>query len=278
MKSHSLIFLAFLLWSTTPVFVRESGLPLANFVVCANAFGILLLCLFVPRMARRLRQLPPGKIALLGLFVAVNVWSSIEAFALTSISNFMILHYAAPVIVAVAAPFLLGEKPSARTWEALAVSMVGLLAVGGQGLRLGSENDLRGLGLALLSAFAYAVCIMLSRRLAREGADSFAVAVGSSLVLPLVVLPMVDWSAYTTRSATIACGAGAFHLSIASTIYLVGLAGVSAATAGILGYFEILFGIAWGSIIYGEPVTAWTFLGAVCIVVAGWLVLGEKTP
>lgn len=276
MSGRLAIVAAFVLWSTTAVFVRASGLPFANFVVLANFFGIALLLCSVPRILDRLRALPFASIVALSFFSAANVWSSLACFRLTSIGNYMIPHYAAPVLVAVFAPLVLGEKPSPRVWEALAISLAGLVAVGWQGLRLGTAADVKGLALAFLSAIAYAVCILLSRKLRRDGADPYAVTIGGALVLPLAVLPLVDWSAFAWRPVAIAFGAGACHLSAASSLYLLGLSAVPAATAGIIGYFEVLFGILWGRVIYAEPVTASTLAGAACIAIAGWLVLYER--
>lgn len=274
------ILLAFLLWSTTGPFVRAAGIPVANFITVANAVGLGFLLAFFPRrIASGLVGLPRGPMARLAVAGAVNVWSSYIAFSYTSVANVIIFHYAAPVLVAAAAPFLIGEKPEARTWEALALSLAGLLASAWQDVAVGGGRDLVGIGLSLVSALGYAVAILESRAISRAGCDPFATVLVQGGFLSLVSLPLVAWHHWPTAGTLLAGVAGFLHLGVAAALYLVGLARVPAAAGAVLGYSEIVFGMAWGSWLFAEPVTAWKIAGACAIMGAGWLIVRPgKTP
>lgn len=268
------ILLAFLLWSTTGPFVRAAELPVANFITAANAVGLAFLLAFFPRrIASGLVGLPRGPMARLAVAGAVNVWSSYIAFSYTSVANVIIFHYAAPVLVAAAAPFLLGEKPEARTWEALALSLAGLLASAWQDVAVGGGRDLVGIALSLVSALGYAVAILESRTVSRAGCDPFATVLVQGGFLSLVSLPLVAWDHWPMTGTLLAGTAGFLHLGVAAALYLVGLARVPAASGAVLGYSEIVFGMAWGLWLFAEPVTAWKVAGASAIMGGGWLIV-----
>lgn len=276
MRSRLLIVAAYLLWSTTGIFVRESGLPVPNFVVMGNLVGIALLFIVAPRRLADFRKLPAKPLLAFGLFGAVNVWSSFEAFRLTSLGGVMILHYTAPVIVAAVAPLVIRERPSSRTWEALGLSMLGLIAVASEDLGPLSDDDFLGLSLALLSGFAYAGVILCGRAMARARVDPVGITIVQSMFLPILAMPLVDLGAYTAHGLSFAAAAGVLHLTLAAILCFRGMRETPAATTATIGYLEILFALFWGLLLYGEPISIQKVIGAALIIASGILVLRDR--
>lgn len=268
-KPRLLIALAFLLWSTTGIFVRKSGLSVPNFIFAANVMGIAVLFFISPRRLSDFRKLPLKPLLGMSIMGAVNVWASFEAFHHTSLGNVMIPHYVAPVLVALLAPLTLKERPSARTWEALVLSILGLCAVAYEEIGISAAEDLYGIALGTLSGIAYAVVILCGREVARAGADSVTVTLFQSAVLPLVVLPFITVGEYTSQGLLLSFVAGLLHLVFAAVIYLQGLRKTSASTTATIGYLEILFAMMWGALFYSELISWSKIAGALLIVTGG---------
>jgi len=256
LRGPALVFLTYVIWSTTGPFFRCSGLEVASYVGAANTVGIALLLFFYRgRLLRHLAAMRGRHIFWLGACNAANNWAYFAALSLTSIGNAVVPHYAAPVLVALLSPLLLKEWPSERIWIALGLSMAGMLAVGWREMQLGSLQDLMGMALALGSAVAYAGSVILIRDQSRAGVDPIAITVAQSIALWLVALPFMDYGGFTWRSFGVAAAAGAFHLSLGAVIYAVALRRVKAAVAGVMGYTEIVFGLLWGALLFSEAVT-----------------------
>lgn len=277
--SRLLLLLSFLLWSTGGPLLREAGLSLPNFVAVANFVGIgILLVFFGRRVLSGIQGLPRGRTWALCIVSALNVLTAAYAVLLTKIGNVIILHYTAPVIVALLAPVVLGEKPGGRAWAALALSLVGLMLFGREEISISHGDEIKGLIFAFCSAFAYATVILLVRGDATRGADPIALTVLQSVFLWVVVLPFIEPGNFTRHGVEIASLAGFLHLSCAATIFVAALRHIPAATASILGYVEIVFALGWGAFLYGEPVTPSKALAAVLIAVAGYVALRAPIP
>ncbi len=268
------ILFAFLLWSTTGPLVRAADLPVANFITIANAAGLgFLLLIFGRRIVGGLGALPRGPMLRLCLGGIVNIWSSYVAFSYTSVANVILFHYVAPVLVAVAAPMLLRERPEPGTWLALGLAFIGLVVSAWQDVAVGGRRDLVGIALSLVSAFGYALAILESRTVARAGCDPFAVVMIQAGSLSIVTLPLIHWTAWPLEGTLLGALAGVLHLTIAAGFYLVGLRRVPASTGAVLGYSEIVFGLFWGAVLFGEPVTVWKIVGSTAIVGAGLMLV-----
>jgi drug/metabolite transporter (DMT)-like permease len=270
MRHHLMLLLAFLLWSTSGPLLRLSGLGVADYIAASSTVGLAaLLALFGRRVFRALSSVPRGPLLRVAVVGAFNIWAAFAAFRLTTIGNVLVLHYTAPLLVALVEPAVLGERLSRRSIPILGISIVGLLLFGYDELAFGGGRDLLGLGLAAASAVAYAAVIIYSRDLARLGADPLALTVGPSAFLWLCVLPFVRPSSFEPMGLAIAGGAGLMHLSIAAMIYMIALRHLRASTAAIMGYLEIVFGLGWGLLFFGETVGAAKLFGAALIAGAG---------
>jgi drug/metabolite transporter (DMT)-like permease len=268
------------LWSTGAVFLRESGMPPATFMALANVVGAA--ALLLPRPAEALgaaARAPRGLLVALALAGSLNAGTYFWGLSVAPIADVLAAHYVAPVLVALAAPALLGERPEAAAWAALALSLAGLWAIlAGAGADGGPAGSRLGVGLGLVSAVGFAGALILIRALAARGTAPRAISLVLAAGLLPFVIPLVDPAAVTPRGAALAAAAGILHLPLAAVLFTTGAARVPAHVAGILGYSELAFGAFWGRAIYAEPITAGRLLGALLVFAGGALALRRPSP
>ena len=126
------------------------------------------------------------------------IWCFFTGLALMPLAEAITIAFAAPLFITVLSRPILGEKIGRRRWSAVAIGFLGILVA----LRPG----LGGLGigpiLIIISAFAYALSMVLLRRFAGQEPTRnilFYSAIGAFLVggfnaIPVWVAPsVVDW-------------------------------------------------------------------------------------
>ena len=97
------------------------------------------------------------------------------------------------------------------------------------------------------------------------------------MYMPLMSVPMSlpfiasNWHAPTWQEWLLLIGIG-IATQIAQTSMTKGLQVEKTARATMVGYVQIIFAGAWGAMLFGEAITAWTIVGA-AIVLAGMLSL-----
>lgn len=189
-----------------------------------------------------------------------------------------------PLLVALAAPFFLGEKM--RVIEAFAVS-IGLLGVVfvsrptslfGEGAVGGAALDPLGLTIAITGACISSVVYLVIRRLRTTEHPLVVVLQAPLLTVPLT-LPFV-WSSWvwpTPFEWLVLLGVG-----IATQIGQVNMTKAlhlePAARATAVSYVQVLFAIGFGIVLFAEIPTPFTMLGAFAIAMGTALVLKSRAP
>lgn len=107
-----------------------------------------------------------------GLFYALHFGTWVTSLTLTSVASSVTLVTATPVLLAIWAAFRKTDRPSRRTWTALAICTIGMTIIGGQDLGVAPEH-LIGDALALTGAGAMAAYLLLVRRMGTD-LDIFA--------------------------------------------------------------------------------------------------------
>jgi drug/metabolite transporter (DMT)-like permease len=175
-----------------------------------------------------------------------------------------------PILVAVLALFLLREKPTLflAGGIALAFSGVALIALSSS---TGSNHDVLGVGLCLLSAVVYSISLVLQKqlvgRLAALQVTWVACTVGAVVCLPFAgrlvsetadaSLGDVGWLAYL----------GVFPTAIAFTTYAFALKHMSASSLSVTTYLvpPITVLLSWVFLAETPPGVAYVG-GALCLV------------
>ena len=205
--------------------------------------------------------------SLLGYFYALTQLPLVQA---------MTISYMSPIFVAVLAVPVLGERPAATIWLALAAGLAGVLVAVLPELRAtlaGAEGrQLPGMASAALAALSFAGVMLLARR--QSASDPIWTILLVQSVLPLVLL--VGPAAWAWRPVVI--GDVGFIL-LAGGLGTLGLLSLTFAftrlEASRVAPFEYT-GLVWGTLLgwtlFGELPTLGTFASA-ALIVGGCLLL-----
>jgi DME family drug/metabolite transporter len=288
LRGAALIALAATSWGTTgsvtAVLVARAGAhPLLIGAVRMALAAVLLLAGAriaggTVRVARRDRtRILAAGAAMAGFqaayFTAVTL-GGIAVTALVAISS-------APILIALLAASLLGERLTARTLIALPLGAAGtaLLVRGAGGPATTATRPAAGVLLALLAGLAYALYVVVTKASVAASAPLPLTAATFS-VAALLTAPAVAWVEAPFRQ--IALGwpwllyLGGVATAGAYALYATGLTRVPASVAGIVSLMEPLTATLLGVLLFGERLGAAGALGA--ILLAGALGLAIARP
>ena len=269
-----LVALAAFLWGLWPIFLGASGLAGRQSALVVFAVMMLPGPFVFSRAAWRNRRATLALVAV-GVLDAGNVIFYFSALERGPVVVAVLTHYLAPVMVALTAPWLLGEPLSRRAVWAAPVILAGLALVVGPGQ---AETALITAALGAASAVCYALLVIFSKRAATAWSPLGVTALRAPVSLG-VVLVCFGSSALPTR---LDAGLGMMILGAllcgltAVTIFNVGLRTVPAHLAGVLTYLEPVVvagvGIAW----LNQPLGWLGASGAGLMLAAGVWVAREK--
>jgi len=200
---------------------------------------------------------------------------SLHFYALTHLplSDAIVLHNTAPLLVALLAPLVLGEATSPRT---LAISATGLLGTalivrptGDVGLWAGTA----ALGGALMSACAYVTIRGIGKT---EHPLTVVLYFPLTALLGSAVPTAQDFVAPDAREALLLLGIGATTTS-AQIALTSALQREKAADASAAAYTGIAFTMLFGAVALGEIPDARSFAGAAVVVGAALLVARDSS-
>jgi len=189
------------------------------------------------------------------------------AIANIPLADAMLLKLTAPLFIPLVALFWLRESLTSRIWLAIAIGFGGVLLI----LRPGLEEMSPVASIAVLGGMFAAVAKVTVRRLSRSEPPLrivFHFALTATLVSGIPLL----W-AWQTPSP-FALGwllVIALFATLGQLCLTNGLSLAPAAHMGSFGYFAVIFGAAYGWLLWDEVLTWWTVAGAVLIVYAGVL-------
>jgi drug/metabolite transporter (DMT)-like permease len=274
-KSFFLVAAGAILWGCWPLFLRSAGLSgpqsaLLVFVVMSLPAPFLLRC-----EAWKDRKATLA-VALLGLGDAANAALFFAAVQRGPVAVAVLTHYLCPLLLALAAPWVLRERRSARAL------LGGPLTLAGLALLLGTpQGGLVDPWTAVLggaSAFFFAVNVLASKTAARAYSPMALNALHSpismvalllafgSQALPTATTPSLLWVA----AGAVVCGMGG------NVLFNLGLRHVPTAAAGALMYLEPLTGAVLGLLVFGETLGPQSLLGGVLVLGTGVWVASES--
>lgn len=197
------------------------------------------------------------------LLNTVSVTMFIVAVGLTTVANTVAIIAAAPIAAAVVARLIIGERPSTRTWWAIAGSVVGIMVIVVGSIGAGSVS---GDAAAVLAVLAFAGNVTLWRRY--PAISRLAVIGLGGLFTALVTFLPADPFSVDGRALAILAVMGlltgpAGRVSLASsTRYL------PAAQVGLFTPVETVAATAWAWLFLSEAPPAATVLGGIIVIVS----------
>ncbi len=265
-----------ILWGLWPSVLRPAGLPAlqsALVVQVVQALPVLLVG-WRERAGFRDRGAVVALVAF-GVFDAAQCALYFPALTRGPVAVAALTHYLGPILVALAAPFIPGERTSRRAMLAAPLSMLGLLLVLGPPRQAPLLTALLGAA----SAFFGAGCLFAVRRASRSFSPLGLCALHAvlSAALLLAVFGKAAVPSPGPGVLRVAAGATVFGLG-AGLIFFRAVKHVPAAIAATITYVEPVTAAAVGALFLGEPVGGLAVLGAAVVVGAGVWVAFEPAP
>jgi drug/metabolite transporter (DMT)-like permease len=273
------ILSAIFIWSSLGVVVRLSGVAVHVLIFYSALVSVFLQGLILAGRGHR-SSIPRARgvvhLLLLGPLMLLNLLTFFFAFKNTTISNAILTHYIAPVLVAFLAPVFLRETITRRAVFSIAVATLGLwILLGMNPLDLVGpwerpSRDTLGIMSGLFSGFTYALIIIVTRVYAQSYAP-LAMCFFQNLMISLILLPFVR--VFPVEALWSFLFMGLLHSTLAPVLYFKGMGLVRANRAAILGYIEPVGAIIFGIMFFREYPAPQSIVGGVLIIYSGYLTL-----
>ncbi|MFJ7066034.1 DMT family transporter [Streptomyces sp. NPDC101115] len=288
-RSLTYLIVAGIAWGTAGaaaslVFRTSDTGPLAlSFWRCVGGLVLLLGVLALrrgPRAEARTAAPEPRRrrlVRILGTGIGLTVFQSayFAAVQATGLAvGTVVTLGAGPVLIAVGARVLMGERIGAGGAAAVggALAGLGVLVLGGGG----AEVRPLGVVLAVLSAAGYAAITLLTRWLGRTGGSGDALstttwsfAVGAVGLLPMAAVEgLVPHTDAPLRMLALLLYVAAVPTALAYALYFAGAAVVRAATVSVIMLLEPVSAALIAVTLLGEQLTAATVTGTLLLLLA----------
>lgn len=281
-RSLALLVLLAALWGGSFVFMRVAvpavgPVPLSYARVAIAAFVLLIIAFAqrrVPPFRTRWRE-----------FAVVGIVNSAIPFVLfcyaeqyVNASTGAVLNATSPFFAAIAGAVWLAEPLTLRKAGGMALGLAGVVVLVGRHPETMSRDVALAVAACLGAAICYAIAgVYTKRNLA--GTPSFTVACASLSAAALALTPALPFAPVPGPLTTVVV-ANVLALAIASTaiaylIYFKLIADAGPQRALTVTFLIPLFGVLWGALFLGEPVTA-SLLGGGVLIVAGVAVALRK--
>ena len=271
-------------------FAGDAGISTVTFVTWRSVLGASILLVAVLAMVRAHRMVAPRladvsrlhrlQIVVVALMTILTNLAIFSAFERTSIALVLICFYTFPVMVAVAAVRVYGERLTPTRVAALALASIGMLLVVlapalGQ---TGVEVDPLGIALGLAAAvFQTVYSLIAGRGYASLSAGQAAAAISSVAAVGYVALVLVGGSAaaltepFTGGGWTWLIVGAVVGLAIPTAAVLAGFRKLGPTGASILMLFEPVVGVMLAAIFIAERPSPLQLLGGLLVLAGGAL-------
>lgn len=182
----------------------------------------------------------------------------------TSAANAILLQYTAPVWVALAGAWFLGEKADRHDWLAIGVVLAGLVLFFADSLDL---SHAYGNVLGLLSGFAFAGMTIAMRR-QKDGSPVESIILGNLIAFAIGLPAITTAPALSVKGWLALLVLGAVQLGVAYTLYARAIKEVTALEAVLLPVIEPILNPLWVLLALGEKPAPLSLAGGVLVLAA----------
>jgi drug/metabolite transporter (DMT)-like permease len=233
--------------------------------------ALLSAALLAPQIARGgLRSKRPKLQLLRALFMPVMTGLNFWALQYLQLAETGAIQFSVPIIIALIAAPMLGERMDRARWTAIAVGFIGVLII----VRPGTQGFHPALLLAIINAFLYAMFNLLTRQLAAHDSPETSQlysSVGATLLLAPFALAAWQAPASALQWGVLiligfAGGLGHYLLAIAHRF----------APASVLApflYQQIIWMMLLGYLVFGDVPDSAVVVGAAIVIASGGYLL-----
>jgi drug/metabolite transporter (DMT)-like permease len=215
----------------------------------------------------------PGVVVALCFMVASIAF--VQAIALTTVANVILINATVPLVAALMSRIFLGEMISVITWAAIAAVIAGVAIMVSDGSA--GSGSLMGNLLALLITCVFALATVVTRRHAGVRMTP-AVIVATSLAA-MIAATQVSHFDVSSHDMAYLFAFGALNLGLGMALFVTGARLIPAALAALLGTLETVLGPIWVWLVHGEQASGRTVIGGTIVLVALilYLVAGNRS-
>jgi drug/metabolite transporter (DMT)-like permease len=273
-------------WGFIAVLVAAVDLEAGSLVFARLAIAAVTLAAVTALTASAGALRPGGRLpalVTLGVLQAAHWLLFFLTVKLGSVALAVLTFYAAPIVIAVAAPALLRERVSGVALGALVPGGLGiaLLALEGREGGFSAGAVVAGLG----SAVTYAALVIVSKRLLRGRTAPLTVAFWDCLVGAIVMAPVLVLGHRVLPAGAGEWGAvlvlGVVFTGLSTLAYASLLRHVTAQAAGVLTFLEPVAAVVLAALLLDEPLSAAVVAGGALVLASGlvvvWLEPSEGT-
>lgn len=243
-------------------------LPNESIVFFRNVFGLVLLAPWLLfRDMGGLRTSVPHLHLLRGIAGVSAMYCFFYAIAHIPLAEAMLLKLSSPLFIPLVALLWLSEKVQPRVWLAIGIGFGGVMVI----LRPGLEGVSPVALIAVLGGLFAAVAKVTVRRLSRSE-PAVRTVFYFALTATLVSSVPLTWAWVTpTLPSLLWLIAIALFATVGQLCLTTGMSMAPAARMGAFGYFSVIFGSAYGWLLWDERLLWSTAAGSVLIFLSGLL-------
>jgi drug/metabolite transporter (DMT)-like permease len=203
----------------------------------------------------------PATAIVVAACVAATFILHVQAMMSTTVANVLVVQSTSPVLVAVLAWMILGERVDARGWATLGVAFTGLAIVIGASVGGGNfMGDALALGVALSSA-CMVILIRRARALNLQPVSLFgacgAIAIALPLANPLGIAP---------GDIALLLALGVVQMTLGLSFFFAALRLLPAAQVTLIALLEPVLGPIWVWLFMGEEPPPATLVGGAIVI------------
>jgi drug/metabolite transporter (DMT)-like permease len=270
------VALAAVAWSSAGVLQRQLTLDTPTQVFGRAVFAGAALLAYVAvvdrgRVLKAFRSIGVAGIAV-ALCVATASGSFIAALNHSNVARVLFILAVSPVLAALLARAVLGEPITRRTIVAMGLALAGITAMFGAP----GEGSLAGDGLALLTALAFALMIVITRR--RQDVSMAPATCVSQAIIVVVFLPFASASEITGNDLGWLAALGIGQIGLGFALLTVGARLIPAAQVALITLLEVVLGPLWVWLVQDERPRTLTLVGGAIVIVAILIQTREAPP
>jgi drug/metabolite transporter (DMT)-like permease len=255
--------------------LASEHVPTGEIVLVRSVMTLALSYLMLRREGISLRGHQRGKLALRGLIGFCSLGCFYLSLAHLPLADATTLQNTTPLVTALLAWWLLGERVGWPTAAAIACGIAGVVLV--MHPSAGSA-DLAGVAVGLGGATFAAMAYVTVRQLSRTEHPLVIV-----FYFPLVAAPLaIPWAAYdfawpSARDWLLLAGIG-IVTQLAQVFMTLGLSLVRAGRATAVNYLQVCFAMLWQVLFYKQQPALGTIAGAALIIAGTLVVSASEAP
>ncbi len=273
-KAKFHLVLSMVIFGTIGIFKKNILLP-SSLIAMTRGFTGTLFLLFIIVLTKKKLSMESLKINIFYLFLSGTLigfnWIFLfEAYNYTSVAVATLCYYMSPVIVIVLSPVLFKEKLTAKKWICVLSAVIGMVFVSGVlNGGLSSVNEAKGVIFGLLSAFLYAMVIILNKKIkdiSPYDKTIYQLGTAGIVSLPYTLLTEnIGAIEFDITSIVLLAVVGIIHTGFAYYFYFGAISKLEAQTTALFSYIDPVVAIVLSALILSEKIGIFEIIGTLLI-------------